>query len=56
MRVFELFQFWLYSENFLDAGESIADIGASSLVRLYLFAEARCIPQLQDATIDALIA
>ena len=56
MRVFELFQFSLYSEKLLDAGESIADVGASLLVRLYLFAEARCIPQLQNATIDALFA
>ena len=53
--VFELFQFWLYSGNLLDTGESIVNLSASLLVSLYLFAETRCIPQLQDMTIDALI-
>lgn len=55
VEVFELFQFWLYSDKLLDTGESVADLSASLLIGLYLFAEARCIPQLQNMTIDALI-
>lgn len=55
VEVFELFQFWLNSGELLDTGESILDLSVSALIGLYLFAEARCIPQLQNLTIDALI-
>ncbi|KAI4134206.1 MAG: hypothetical protein LQ347_001717 [Umbilicaria vellea] len=55
VEVFELFQFWLYSDKLFDTGESVADLSASLLISLYLFAEARCIPQLQNMAIDALI-
>lgn len=55
VEVFELFQFWLYSDRLLDTDESVADLSASLLIGLYLFAEARCIPQLQNMSIDALI-
>lgn len=53
--VFELFQFWLNSDRLLDTGGSVADLSSSLLIGLYLFAEARCIPQLQNMTINALI-
>lgn len=55
VEVYELFQFWLYSGKLLDTGESIADLKPGLLVDLYIFAETRCILQLQDLTMDALI-
>lgn len=55
VEVFQLFQFWLYYRKLLDTGESVADLSRSLLIGLYLFAETRCISQLQDLTIDALI-
>ncbi|MCJ1299842.1 hypothetical protein MMC08_002636 [Hypocenomyce scalaris] len=52
VRVFELFQFWLYSENFLDAGESIADIGASSLMEVAEEVPIAEIPRIYDNTLE----
>ena len=55
VEVFQLFQFWLYYRKLLDTGETIEDLSPVLLVDLYIFAETRCIPQLQDLTTDALI-
>ncbi|MCJ1243484.1 hypothetical protein MMC30_000681 [Trapelia coarctata] len=49
------FQLWLYSEKVLDKGEKSTALEYSMLVNLYVFAESRCIPRLQNDLIDAIL-
>ena len=53
--IFELFQLWVYKGTFLLAGQEIQDLASTSLVDLYIFAEARDIPTLQNSVVNALI-
>ena len=53
--VFERFQLWLYSKHILDEGETTSSLNVDKLVALYAFAEARCIPMLQNHLVDLFI-
>ena len=52
---FEYFQFWTYTGRIITESETEKDITESILIQLYVFAETRCIPRLQNAAIDLLI-
>ncbi|KAL9631775.1 MAG: hypothetical protein Q9164_005706, partial [Protoblastenia rupestris] len=49
---FERSQLWLYSRELRDASETTKDVKWTVLVRVFLFGEARGIPELQNAAID----
>ncbi|MCJ1461298.1 hypothetical protein MMC28_011680 [Mycoblastus sanguinarius] len=51
--MFKHFQYWIYSETILASDEY--DIEWRTLTNLYIFSEARRIPNLQNAAMDVLI-
>lgn len=53
--VFKYFQLWAYTDCILTESETEKDILPILLIKLYIFAEARCIPRLQNAVIDLFI-
>lgn len=53
--VFERFQAWAYTNQIVQRGESIKDVGHEMIIGLYLLAELCGIPLLQNATIDLII-
>ncbi len=53
--VFERFKIWLYTGRLLEDEDSIDDLGYHELFDLYIFAEKRVIPRLQNACIDLLL-
>lgn len=54
-KVFERFQLWLYTGNVFDRGEKSTALDHSVLVDIYVFAESRCIPGLQNHLVDTII-
>ena len=54
-QVFERFHLWLYAGNILDPDESTRSVSWSELMDLYQFGDARGIPEMQNAVIDAII-
>lgn len=55
VEMFKHFQFWVYSGSILEAHENTNFIAWGLLIELWVFGEARGIPDLQNAVIDALI-
>lgn len=55
VKVFERFQLWIYTGTFIEAGETEKDMDDDLIIGLYLSAEARGIPQLQNLAIDCYI-
>ncbi len=53
--VFKYFQHWAYTDCIIAESETESDIEGKLLIQLYIFAEACCIPRLQNAMIDVLI-
>ena len=53
--MFKHFQLWLYTDSFLQTDEIVKDIHWGPLISLYVFAEVRGIPDLQNGAIDAMI-
>ena len=53
--VIKRFQLWLYTQKVLDEDESADYVEWSSWVKIYCFAEARGIPNLQNLVIDSFI-
>jgi len=54
-KIFERFNSWLYTGGVLSEGEEL-DLGSwSFLIELYIFAEKRIIPSLQDLLLDTMI-
>ena len=53
---FQIFQQWAYTGSFHGEGQTEDDVTTLSLIDLYIFAEARGIPKLQNQSIDAIIA
>ena len=53
--VFSHFELWLYTGNILESHESAIDIDWDVLTNIYLFGEARGIPELQNEAVDVLI-
>jgi hypothetical protein len=53
--VFKYFQLWAYTDCILTESETEKDILPILLIKLYIFAEARCMPRLQNAVIDLFI-
>ena len=53
--VFEYFQLWAYTDCVVTETETEKDVTPMLLIKLYVFAEARCIPRLQNAALDVLI-
>lgn len=53
--VFSHFELWLYTGNILESHESVEDIGWDILTKIYLFGDARGIPELQNEAIDLYI-
>lgn len=53
--MFEHFELWVYTGNFLAKEDSEANISWASLLGLYIFGEICEIPDLQNAAIDVLI-
>ncbi|KAK4692425.1 hypothetical protein P7C71_g4775, partial [Lecanoromycetidae sp. Uapishka_2] len=51
---FKHFQLWLYTKE-VQKGESSDEFAWKSLLRLYVFADAHSIPELQNAVIDTCI-
>ena len=54
--IFNYFQFWIYGGSILETHETEKDIDDSILVKLWVFAEARGIFELQNAAMTLLIA
>lgn len=54
VKTFKYFQLWVYTGNILESHETAKDINFATLIDLYLFGEARGIPELQNATMDVL--
>lgn len=54
-KVFERFQLWLYTGKVFDRGEKSTALDHSMLVDIYVFAESRCIPGLQNHLVDTII-
>lgn len=54
-RTFKRFNAWLYTGKLLHDEETIENIAFGRLFELYVFAEKRLIPGLQNACIDAVI-
>ena len=54
-KAFAYFQLWAYTGCIITEHESEKDITETMLIRLYVFAEAHCIPRLQNAAIDLLV-
>jgi len=52
---FERFNVWLYTGDLLQNEESIVDVEYLQLFDLYIFAEKRIIPRLQNACIDLVL-
>lgn len=55
VKVFKYFQLWAYTDCIIIESETEKDISSILLIKLYIFAEARCMPRLQNAAIDLLI-
>lgn len=53
--VIERVLLWAYTGKILDQGETVDDMSFTNLAGIYVFAERRCGPQLQNDTIDLLI-
>ena len=53
--VVERFQLWLYTKSILDHDETVQNIDYPIYVDLYVFAESRLIPKLQNEAINAII-
>ena len=53
--IFERFQLWAYRGTLLLQGQEIKNLNSTILTELYIFAEARDVPTLQNAAVDALI-
>lgn len=53
--VFSHFELWLYTGKILELHESVKNIAWRVLTKIYLFGDARGIPELQNATIDLYI-
>lgn len=53
--VFHRFQYWAYTGVIEQEPRNQSDISWHTLIDLYVFAEVRCIPALQNAAIDAVI-
>lgn len=51
-KVFEHFQLWIYTGAFMEAQETKKEEKWDIIISLYLFAEARGIPELQNLAID----
>ncbi|MCJ1415788.1 hypothetical protein MMC32_002121 [Xylographa parallela] len=54
-QTFERVVFWMYSGSLLEKNETGMSLGYADLVKIYVFAEARCMTQLQNDTIDVII-
>lgn len=54
-KIFERFQLWLYTGKVFDRGEKSTALDHSMLVDIYVFAESRCIPGLQNHLVDTII-
>lgn len=55
VEVFKYFQLWAYTDCILTESETEKDISSLLMIKLYIFAEARCMPRLQKAVIDLLL-
>ncbi|KAL2044447.1 hypothetical protein N7G274_003152 [Stereocaulon virgatum] len=53
--MFKHFQYWLYTNNIIDESETVKEMTWQSIVSLYIFAEVRDIPDLQNAAMDIMI-
>lgn len=53
--IFERFQLWLYFKQVLDEGETPSNLSFYRLKALYIFAECRSIPRLQNHVVDLMI-
>ncbi|MCJ1415786.1 hypothetical protein MMC32_002119 [Xylographa parallela] len=51
---FERFHLWLYTGSILDSDESLESLSQRSLIDLYIWADLRGIPKLQDLVSDML--
>ncbi|MCJ1475312.1 hypothetical protein MMC13_003974 [Lambiella insularis] len=51
---FQRFQLWLYTGTIFDVGESIDSLSQKFLIELYVWADLRGIPKLQDSLMDIL--
>ncbi|MCJ1243485.1 hypothetical protein MMC30_000682 [Trapelia coarctata] len=53
--IIERFLLWVYNGNILEKSETVVGIPYEVLASLYVFAESRCVYQLQNDVIDVLI-
>jgi len=53
--VIERVLLWAYTGKILDQGETVDDMSFMNLAGIYVFAESRCVPQLQNDIIDLII-
>ncbi|MCJ1389250.1 hypothetical protein MMC18_002106 [Xylographa bjoerkii] len=54
VRTFQRFHFWLYTGGILDSDESLETLSPRPLIDLYIWADLRGIPKLQDLISDML--
>lgn len=52
MDIFERFQAWAYTDQFIQQGEGMNDVGYEMIIGLYPLAELCCIGRVQNATIN----
>ena len=55
IQTFERVVLWIYSGSILEKAETCVSLGYAELLKIYVFAEARCITHLQNDTIDVII-
>ena len=54
-QTFERVVLWIYSGSLLEKNETSTTLGYADLLKIYVFAEARCMTELQNDTIDVII-